>query len=494
MSGRLSRPSQAASDRLNRSMPALFALVAVTAVWGVTFVQVKDAVAIYPLAPVFGSALRNCLAGAARPGRARVRSLGRGGLGAAALAGGLLAAGYVAPDVRAPADERLERRLRHRDVRRSDTAASRSRSSGSGWARRPGSESALATGGLAMLAGVHGGSVERRPARARRRSRLLAADRADGALRAALRRDRVHARRDGGRVRRALARGDSDRRRAARLDGLGRAARDGHLRERARVSRPDLGAAPDERDADGARLHARAGLGGDLRLHARRRPARCARVGRLRGDHGRDRARGARRGPDARPAASAGRRPRDGHPALPRLGGLLRRDDGGDPVRPRAAAARPGAALAMLTWGTAIAIVAALSAARFPPLVAVLPRGLPRARLLAGPVHALGARGRSVADVGDRGRRAARRGRNRARLPRRAGAHAARPRRAGDRRRRRRCSRPSATGPSTCARSRSCSRSARWSSLRCATTSSAPSTRTRTRRRLRRRRFSAACS
>ena len=30
-------------------MPALLALVAVTAVWGVTFVQVKDAVAIYPL-------------------------------------------------------------------------------------------------------------------------------------------------------------------------------------------------------------------------------------------------------------------------------------------------------------------------------------------------------------------------------------------------------------------------------------------------------------
>ena len=30
-------------------MPALLALVLVTAVWGVTFVQVKDAVALYPL-------------------------------------------------------------------------------------------------------------------------------------------------------------------------------------------------------------------------------------------------------------------------------------------------------------------------------------------------------------------------------------------------------------------------------------------------------------
>ena len=30
-------------------MPALLALVAVTAVWGVTFVQVKDALVLYPL-------------------------------------------------------------------------------------------------------------------------------------------------------------------------------------------------------------------------------------------------------------------------------------------------------------------------------------------------------------------------------------------------------------------------------------------------------------
>ncbi len=30
-------------------MRALFVLIAVTAVWGVTFVQVKDAVALYPL-------------------------------------------------------------------------------------------------------------------------------------------------------------------------------------------------------------------------------------------------------------------------------------------------------------------------------------------------------------------------------------------------------------------------------------------------------------
>ncbi len=70
-------------------------LVAVTAVWGVTFVQVKDAVAIYPLFAFL--ALRFAIAGCALavPGASRVRSLGRGGVVAAALAGSLLGAGYV---------------------------------------------------------------------------------------------------------------------------------------------------------------------------------------------------------------------------------------------------------------------------------------------------------------------------------------------------------------------------------------------------------------
>jgi len=55
------------------------ALVVVTAVWGVTFVQVKDAVAIYPL---FGFlALRFAIAGCtlAVPAAARLRTLRRGG-------------------------------------------------------------------------------------------------------------------------------------------------------------------------------------------------------------------------------------------------------------------------------------------------------------------------------------------------------------------------------------------------------------------------------
>jgi drug/metabolite transporter (DMT)-like permease len=138
-------------------MPALFALIAVTAVWGVTFVQVKDAVAIYPLLPFL--ALRFAIASLTlSPGAGRVRSLGRGGLGAAALAGGLLAAGYV---------------LQTFGLQRTSVSSAgfvtgmyvvltpllalvlfRLRVGATAWAG-----TALATGGLAMLAGVHGGSV-----------------------------------------------------------------------------------------------------------------------------------------------------------------------------------------------------------------------------------------------------------------------------------------------------------------------------------------------
>jgi drug/metabolite transporter (DMT)-like permease len=76
-------------------MTAVLALVAVTAVWGVTFVQVKDAVAVYPLFAFL--ALRFAIASAtlAIPGAMRVRGIGRSGARAAAFAGVLLAAGYT---------------------------------------------------------------------------------------------------------------------------------------------------------------------------------------------------------------------------------------------------------------------------------------------------------------------------------------------------------------------------------------------------------------
>ena len=75
-------------------MPALAALVLVTAVWGVTFVQVKDAVALYPLFAFL--AVRFAIASVVLvvPAAPRLRSLGRRGLVAGTGLGLLLAAGY----------------------------------------------------------------------------------------------------------------------------------------------------------------------------------------------------------------------------------------------------------------------------------------------------------------------------------------------------------------------------------------------------------------
>jgi drug/metabolite transporter (DMT)-like permease len=139
-------------------MPALLALVAVTVVWGLTFVQVKDAVAIYPLFPFL--ALRFLIAALVLTplGWSRLRGLGRSGVGAAALAGALLAAGYT---------------LQTLGLERTSVSSAgfitgmyvvltpllalalfRLRSGAAAWCGV-----ALATAGLAMLAGVHGGSI-----------------------------------------------------------------------------------------------------------------------------------------------------------------------------------------------------------------------------------------------------------------------------------------------------------------------------------------------
>ena len=76
-------------------MIPLLGLLAVTAVWGVTFVQVKDAVAIYPLFAFL--AVRFVLASAtlAPAALGRLRGLGRDGLVAGGVLGALLAAGFA---------------------------------------------------------------------------------------------------------------------------------------------------------------------------------------------------------------------------------------------------------------------------------------------------------------------------------------------------------------------------------------------------------------
>jgi drug/metabolite transporter (DMT)-like permease len=136
----------------------LVALIAVTAVWGVTFVQVKDAVELYPLFAFLAVRFAIATATLAVPAARRVRSLGRDGLRAAALLGLLLAAGYA---------------LQTAGLERTTVSGTgfvtgmyvvltplialllfRSRIGAAAWAGV-----ALSTVGLVMLAGVHGSAA-----------------------------------------------------------------------------------------------------------------------------------------------------------------------------------------------------------------------------------------------------------------------------------------------------------------------------------------------
>jgi drug/metabolite transporter (DMT)-like permease len=72
---------------------ALLALIAVTAVWGVTFVQVKDAVELYPLFAFLAVRYAIATGALALVGGKRVRTLGGPGLVAGAVVGVLLGLG-----------------------------------------------------------------------------------------------------------------------------------------------------------------------------------------------------------------------------------------------------------------------------------------------------------------------------------------------------------------------------------------------------------------
>jgi drug/metabolite transporter (DMT)-like permease len=139
-------------------MLALAALIAVTAVWGVTFVQVKDAVALYPLFAFLAVRFAIATLTLAVPGAGRVRTLGRVGMGGGALLGLLLAAGYA---------------LQTAGLERTTVSGTgfitgmyvvltplialalfRSRITSAAWAGV-----AVSTVGLALLSGVHAGSA-----------------------------------------------------------------------------------------------------------------------------------------------------------------------------------------------------------------------------------------------------------------------------------------------------------------------------------------------
>ena len=76
-------------------MKPLLVLIAVTAVWGVTFVQVTEAVALYPLFAFLSLRFAIAALTLAPPAARRVRTLDRSGWAAAIFAGVLLGAGFA---------------------------------------------------------------------------------------------------------------------------------------------------------------------------------------------------------------------------------------------------------------------------------------------------------------------------------------------------------------------------------------------------------------
>jgi drug/metabolite transporter (DMT)-like permease len=72
----------------------LLALIVVTAIWGVTFVQIKDALELYPLFAFLAVRFAIAVVTLAVPVGSRFRTLGRRGFVAGASLGALLAAGY----------------------------------------------------------------------------------------------------------------------------------------------------------------------------------------------------------------------------------------------------------------------------------------------------------------------------------------------------------------------------------------------------------------
>ena len=76
-------------------MLPLAVLVLVTAVWGITFVQTKDALALYPLFAFLAVRFAIAVLVLAVPAAGRLRSLRRDGVVVGAALGALLAAGYA---------------------------------------------------------------------------------------------------------------------------------------------------------------------------------------------------------------------------------------------------------------------------------------------------------------------------------------------------------------------------------------------------------------
>jgi drug/metabolite transporter (DMT)-like permease len=398
-----SLPRSDSPGREEADVAALGALVLVTAIWGITFVQIKDALALYPLFAFLAVRFAIAVAVLAVPAGRRLPSLGKQGGAAGAGLGLLLAAGYA---------------LQTAGLDRTTVSAAgfvtgmyviltpvfglalfRIRPDRAVWLGV-----ALAVIGLAMLSGVAAGSVTG--------DLLVLCAAALYALQIALM-ERFAPRFDplafttAEMIAAFVA--SRDRRRcwagrdAARRNSLGGAGRDGNLRQRIRLPRPGVGAATDERHPNGARLRARARVRRHLRLCARGRSPRRGRLGGLRREPVRHRGRRARGGGNARaPRARAEKRLTAVALALTSAALF-----GGMTVAVRLGFAREGDAGLHARNGhvaLAVAVVAALVAGPH-DVVDAWPysaRGPARAGRLAAAVHVRDPQRRRVEDFGRR--------------------------------------------------------------------------------------------
>ena len=289
----------------------LLALVGVTAIWGVTFVQVQDAIALYPLFAFLAVRFAISTVVLAPFAWRSLRTLPRSGYAAGIGVGRPAGDRVRAPDGRARADDGREHRLHHRALRRLHAAARARVLRDAACRARCGRASALAVVGLLLLNGVPGGSTlgnalvlgnaifQAFQITAMERF----APRYDPRALTFLQMTTSFVGFTDHRARARRARG------AARGDRLGSAARHGRLRGRTRLPDRDVGAGADDGGACRARVHARGAVRGARRRPPRERGPRLGGLARLRGDDGRDPRRGARRGGDAPPARLAsGRR------------------------------------------------------------------------------------------------------------------------------------------------------------------------------------------
>ena len=142
-----------------RSAAPLLALVGVTAVWGMTFVQVQDALALYPLfaflAVRFAISTVVLAPFAWRPVRALPRARLRRGRGRRCAARARLRPA----DGRARADHGDEHRVHHRSLRRLHPSDRAGAVPHSGAAAALWVGVALSVAGLLLLSGMPGGSA-----------------------------------------------------------------------------------------------------------------------------------------------------------------------------------------------------------------------------------------------------------------------------------------------------------------------------------------------